>query len=101
MYDARHVHSSDRSVPSLVACTETYAIVTLLRRFIPAVFPSVRLFWFQVRKLKGSDEHLSVERAGGGQEVLVSYSTHTYTQTHTSPGTLGPVHTTQWTCACQ
>lgn len=29
-------------------------------------------FLFQVRKLKGSDEHLSVERAGGGQELLVS-----------------------------
>lgn len=28
--------------------------------------------WSQVRKLKGSDEHLSVERAGGGQEVVVS-----------------------------
>ncbi|KAI3358714.1 hypothetical protein L3Q82_015120, partial [Scortum barcoo] len=28
----------------------------------------------KVRKLKGSDEHLSVERAGGGQEVLGSSS---------------------------
>lgn len=32
--------------------------------------------WFQMRKLKGSDEHLSVERAGGGQEVLVSLCVH-------------------------
>lgn len=29
--------------------------------------------WLQVRKLKGSDEHLSVERAGGGQDMLVSH----------------------------
>lgn len=34
-----------------------------------------QFFWSQVRKLKGSDEHLSVEKAGGGQEVLVSHHT--------------------------
>lgn len=28
---------------------------------------------FQARKLKGSDEHLSVERSAGGQDLLVSH----------------------------
>lgn len=28
--------------------------------------------WFQVRKLKGSDEHLSVDRSTGAQDLLVS-----------------------------
>lgn len=39
-------------------------------------------FLFQIRKQKGSDEHLSIERSGGGgQEVMVSWHTHTTTQT--------------------
>lgn len=39
---------------------------------VPFLISPNRAVCFQVRKLKGSDEHLSVERAAGGQDVLVS-----------------------------
>lgn len=44
--------------------------------FFPTKFPFVILpncaVYSQVRKLKGSEEHLGVERTAGGQDVLVS-----------------------------